>query len=163
MQRAGRVGRDKFHHHRLSLTAVGAAVVFALAQNGGYHVLPGGAVNAQVDETGACDFCAGQPIGGRQGLDQLARQLARIAPQRLGELHCRRAGIIAMLRLLGPLERNHGCGLLRRYFGEGVRQQFGQMRPDLGGHAFRWGAARKWKRPRIIPSRGCCAEPLMPR
>ena len=62
MQGACRVGRDEFDQNRLAL----AASAFAKARAGGQDavrgMLFGARIHAQVDESSAGDFCAGQPF-----------------------------------------------------------------------------------------------------
>ncbi len=113
VQRTGRVGGDELDQRRrvarrLMAEARGRREHFA------DHGLPGRGLQADVDEAGAGDLQRVDPAlerGLRLQLgDQRLRQFARVLLQRLGQLHRRGTGEVAVGGLLGVLEGGRGRG-----------------------------------------------------
>ena len=134
VERAGGIGRNELHYHRLAARTLGAAVAVGFRENGPHDVLLGRGAHAKVDEPVAGDLGAFEPFGGRQRRDELECELPWIAFQRTCELHGRRAGKVAVLRLFGPFQRNQRTRLLRGDFCERAGEQLGEVGFDLGGH-----------------------------
>src|SRR5690606_20134221 len=100
MQRAGRIGRHEFHDHRQVVADRRTTVVRAFLPHYADDLLLGDRLQADIDEAGAGDVDAFDPLGRRQRGDQFFGHLARRHFQRAGELHGDRAGVIAVVRLL---------------------------------------------------------------
>jgi hypothetical protein len=108
VQRPGGVGRDELHHH---VPPVGG--LRAERRAGSQHFLDdlllGLGLQLDVEEAGAGDIDRLHPLAKRLRLEQAGAQpfgdLARVHPQRLGQLHRGRAREIPMGRDLGRLER----------------------------------------------------------
>jgi arginyl-tRNA synthetase len=94
-----------------------------------------------VDEAGTGDLDLLDPRRRRQRRDQRLRELARIAPRRLGELHRRVRRIVAVARLLRALERDGGPGVLRRDARDGAGDPGFEFGLDVG-HAD-WAEGRR--------------------
>ena len=109
VQRAGGVGRHKFHHQFLSRGRL-HAVLLLRRQHFADDLLLGFGLEANVQKAGACNFNGMHPllIGGlcfQCGLE-LFTQRARVLLERLGQLHGGIGGPIAVLGLFGSFE----CG-----------------------------------------------------
>ena len=130
VQRAGWVGRDKFDQHFLIWHHRLETVAFAGSQHFAHGLLLGFGLEPEVDEARAGDLNRINPaLVDRQchqrGL-QTFGELARIELERLGQLHGRRRGKVAMGSHLGRLESGLGTGTGAELFqlsGQG-REQF---------------------------------------
>ena len=130
VQRAGGVGRDKFHQQLLAVGGL-LAKLGACGQHLAHHFLLGCGLEADVDKTGACNFQSVYPLRYRalrpQGLNQLLGHLARVALQGLGQLHGGGGGKVAMGGYLGRLQSGFGARASQQGFeGGGQRvEEFG--------------------------------------
>ena len=109
VQRAGGVGRHKFHHQFLSRGRL-HAVLLLRRQHFADDLLFGFGLEANVQKAGACNFNGMYPllVSGlclQCGLELFA-QCARVLLERLGQLHGGIGGPIAVLGLFGGFE----CG-----------------------------------------------------
>ena len=104
MQRPGRVGRDKLHHHAFALGRL-AAIPLALRQDLVQDLLFGLRGEFDVDETRPGNVDRVNPFGkghaGQQRLAQPISELTRVELERFGQLHGGRGGQVAMRRHLG--------------------------------------------------------------
>ena len=100
VQRAGRVGRDKFDQHLLVCRNRLDAVALPGGQHLAHGLLLGFGLEPEVDEAGAGDLDRINPAlvrrqGHQRGL-QTFSELARVELERLGQLHGGRGGKVAM-------------------------------------------------------------------
>jgi len=113
MQRAGRVGRHEFDQHAHPRGRL-LPVMRAGFQHLAHDLLLGLRREADVEETGTGDVDAFDPalVGrrGEQGQAQFLTELTRIFLERLGQLHGRGAGEIAVRSDLGRFEGGLGAG-----------------------------------------------------
>jgi hypothetical protein len=130
VQRAGRIGGDELDHHRRRRIGRLQAERRRALQDLGDDALPRRGAQVQVDEAGAGDVDRFDPALERALLlergDQLGRDLARIAPLRLGERHRRGAGEVAVGRLARPFERGDE-GIARAHFVHRCAQRIEQF------------------------------------
>ena len=136
MQRAGRVGRHELDHHALAGVRAAGAERLALVQHGARDRLLRRRRDAQVDEARTRDLdsvdqfaCAGLRL---QVGRQLLGDLARIAPESLGDLQGDVAGDVAVRLDLRTLEHDrhvaHAEGIER------AREQVDKLLFLLGKH-----------------------------
>ena len=130
VQRAGGVGRDKFNQHLPVRRDWLEAIVFAGGQHLAHGLLLGFGLEPEVDEARAGDLDGIDPAlvdrQGHQGGMQTFSDLARIELERLGQLHGRGGGKVAMGGHLGGFEGGFGAGTGGELFqlsGQG-REQF---------------------------------------
>ena len=124
MQRPGRIGRDELDLHLAAVADIGLAELRPLAQGRRHSHGFRGAGDEEIDETGARDFCLGDPGRLRQFRQQQAGDVTRIALERLGKLQREVAGKVAVARLPGPVERDLDRGVFGRYARQCGAQQF---------------------------------------
>src|SRR6185437_9197108 len=109
VQRPRRVGRYELEQHPLSpakaAVALHAAVALGPLVDGGQLAPIGGGRQEEVDEAGAGDLRARHERAGRQGGNDLLRQLPRLAAGRLREAHGGVGCKITVLRIAGALDR----------------------------------------------------------
>jgi len=104
VQRTSGVGGDELDHHALAVGSA-AAEACAITQHLAHHLLLGSGLELDVDEAGTGDVHRLDPLlvgrCGLQGGTQLLGHLARRLLQRLGQLHGRRGGEVAVGGHLG--------------------------------------------------------------
>src|SRR2546430_3708961 len=114
VERAGGVRGDEFDHRATGHRGGRAAIAVGLIENARDHRLARRRRQEQVNETGTGDFDAFEPWRGLDRCRDRGGELARIALQRLAELQCGVARVVAVLRLVGTLERQLQNRLPRR-------------------------------------------------
>ena len=129
VQRPGRIGRDELDQHALAGRRA-AAERRAGGQHLAHHLLLGGGLQAHVEEAGTGDVDGLDPAfedrRRAQGGGDVLGQLARLASERLGQLHGGRAGEVAMRGDLGGFEDGPGAGAGREGF-ERARERGEQL------------------------------------
>jgi hypothetical protein len=129
VQRAGRVGRDELDQHAFVARRLEAEARPRL-QHRAHDLLLGRRLEPDVDEAGAGDVDVRNPAlvsrQGQQGGTQSFGQLARVEPERLGQLHRGGAGEVAVGGHLGRLEGSLGASAGGELF-----QRVGQRREQF--------------------------------
>ena len=123
VQGPGRIGRDELDHDPLARMRVRRAERVALGEHARDDRLARRGRQHDVDEAGAGDFRARDDRRRRQRCDDRLRELARIAACRLGERERDVRRVVAVRRLLRPLDRDRRAGVLRQQRGDGRRKR----------------------------------------
>ena len=105
MQRAGGIGADELHLHRLPGAGSAAAVGRSLPRDLVEHLVPAAGGEKEIDEAGAGDLhLLPQAVAGTEGRDQGLGHLARRLFFLAGEQHGDIAGEIAVAGLAGNFD-----------------------------------------------------------
>ena len=127
VQRAGRIGRNEFDHDGSPARAVARPKLSRCSRIRATTALPRGGREKEVDESGARDLGARRSRRRAEHGDERRRELARIALERLRQLQRDVGRVVAVLRLLGPLERRAAA-----VSGRNARETGGQPFSELG-------------------------------
>ena len=106
VDRAGGVRRDELEVDGHPVIEIAAAVLFGLGDDRASEGTRGCRIEGDVDETGASHIHCLDSVDARDHGGDLGRELARVRPEPLGELHGDVGRPVAVCAILRPLECN---------------------------------------------------------